>query len=876
MLWNRLPRQLSQLNRIFLRLERQAKTETQQRQQGAKAAAKAGTKSTSPGVQQQKRPNLLPPPSDGAFSRSIFPEFLNLVDLVTFALSRKGGGGTTDRIDRTASVSCAETTATSKGKMGPSLAAEGAVDSSGDEAMAQKLQDELDNSQAEMQAEVDKVRHRIPHINIVQCRIDTSPFSRLIGLPISQTILRTSPSTFFRATSMLGANGDVDELDYFIFPRSNNSARHSRVACGALLSRGTINPLFSLSSWLISHGTDFLPHLPSPSYSHLTLCFHPSLSKQLPPKARDVFNSLFSTRRPKDASAGLSSGLKSIGKGVLAGGVSLVAQPIAGAQQGGIGGFLSGLATGVASAVALPVTGVCVGAYQMGRGVVNSGEAVNASRLGMQWDHDKREWVYYHLDAEAKEIEDLEAERAADKTASGERPSGSGAPGGLNERKVKDRKYYDLLGVSTSATQGQIKKAYYREARKVHPDKSPDPEAAEKFQALGHAYQVLSNEQARAVYDKNGPPETGSASEAMQGEIDPYVFFAVMFGSHLVEPYIGELWIATTADSVMKDAQSQQAMMDEEGSDNQHQQEEMAQNLANRAALSEEARLKQRKREVKCALFLRKRIEAFMTEVKETNSEGAEGKASPAAEAFQKGCTEEAEEIAKSSFGPTFLTTMGYALDLEADEYVGFANSFLGLDGHTARIRKKGAQIHTNAKIVGAGFKAFSAGQKVYKEVETVQQQMKEKSATAGTTASGDEAAAGMDAAQAALAQAKLEESLPAILDLAWAVNSRDISRTLKHVCKKLFNDASIDLEGRLKRAQAIKILGSIFYEVGEQNGGDNPNVEDVQGMKARAEVAVMTTMAKAQGQEVSENETEEMIQRHMDMATMQKAGEEE
>ena len=72
----------------------------------------------------------------------------------------------------------------------------------------------------------------------------------------------------------------------------------------------------------------------------------------------------------------------------------------------------------------------------------------------------------------------------------------------------------------------------------------------------------------------------------------------------------------------------QQAMMDEEGADNQHQQEEMAQNLANRAALSEEARLKQRKREVKCALFLRKRIEAFMTEVKETNSEVAEGKAS--------------------------------------------------------------------------------------------------------------------------------------------------------------------------------------------------------------------------------------------------------
>ena len=60
-------------------------------------------------------------------------------------------------------------------------------------------------------------------------------------------------------------------------------------------------------------------------------------------------------------------------------------------------------------------------------------------------------------------------------------------------------------------------------------------------------------------------------------------FFAVMFGSSLVEPYIGELWIASTADSVMKDAQTQQAMMDAEKADSE---EEMAKNLANRAALS--------------------------------------------------------------------------------------------------------------------------------------------------------------------------------------------------------------------------------------------------------------------------------------------------
>lgn len=71
---------------------------------------------------------------------------------------------------------------------------------------------------------------------------------------------------------------------------------------------------------------------------------------------------------------------------------SLIAQPIAGAQENGVTGFLTGLATGVVSAVALPVTGACVGVYQVGRGVINSGEAVRSSREGMLWDEEKREW----------------------------------------------------------------------------------------------------------------------------------------------------------------------------------------------------------------------------------------------------------------------------------------------------------------------------------------------------------------------------------------------------------------------------------------------------------------------------------------------------
>jgi curved DNA-binding protein CbpA len=98
-------------------------------------------------------------------------------------------------------------------------------------------------------------------------------------------------------------------------------------------------------------------------------------------------------------------------------------------------------------------------------------------------------------------------------------------------------------------------------ARPIQTKNPDDPEAPKKFQRLGHAYQILLNEQYQAKYDKQGKPESSAAE---MNEIDPYVFFAVMFGSELVEPYIGELWIANTADYLMKDAADQQFGAEEE------------------------------------------------------------------------------------------------------------------------------------------------------------------------------------------------------------------------------------------------------------------------------------------------------------------------
>mmetsp|Transcript_248 Transcript_248/g.341 ORF Transcript_248/g.341 Transcript_248/m.341 type:complete len:587 (+) Transcript_248:140-1900(+) len=540
-------------------------------------------------------------------------------------------------------------------------------------------------------------------------------------------------------------------------------------------------------------------------------------------ESREVMNALFSTRKPKDGWAGLSSGLKSVVKGTAAGVASLIAQPIVRAQQDGVRGFVSGLGTGVASAVALPVMGVAVGAYQVSRGLINSAEAIHSAAEGKIWDEKKREWYYYYLEKEWEEVLAEESGREG-KSSSGDSQNVK------NERQVKDRVYYDMLKVSTNATQGEIKKAYYKEARKCHPDKNPDdPEAAEKFQALGHAYQILSNEESRKNYDKNGKSEN-SAEEAQQ-QMDPLVFFAVMFGSHMVEPYVGELWIANTADTLMKDVidQSQKDTVEFEA-------EEFLGTKANEA--SDEAQFRQRKREVRCALNIVKRISDFV-----------DGKESE--ETFTLSCQEEAVKIVKGSFGDVFCTTIGFSLQVEADEFLGFKTSFFGMEGHAARARKSFKTMNNNMQIVNAGVKAVSKGQKAMKEVESVQRGMQQ----------GQE----LNAVQQAELTERMEESLPAILELAWAINVRDISKTLKEVCRKMFTDASVSIEIRMKRAEGIQILGREFYSIGKISGGSVKGI-DPEDIKARAAVAAMTTMAKAQGQEVTEADQEEMIKQAKNM----------
>src|SRR4029079_4767915 len=76
---------------------------------------------------------------------------------------------------------------------------------------------------------------------------------------------------------------------------------------------------------------------------------------------------------------------------------------------------------------------------------------------------------------------------------------------------------YALLGVSRDADAEAIKKAYRRLARQLHPDVHPDPEAQSRFQEIGRAYEILSDPQKRAAYDRGGDPFGGMGGGFGQG-----------------------------------------------------------------------------------------------------------------------------------------------------------------------------------------------------------------------------------------------------------------------------------------------------------------------------------------------------------------------
>lgn len=96
--------------------------------------------------------------------------------------------------------------------------------------------------------------------------------------------------------------------------------------------------------------------------------------------------------------------------------------------------------------------------------------------------------------------------------------------------------YYEILGVSKDADKSEIKSAFRKKARQLHPDVNKAPDAEEKFKELGKAYEILSDDEKRATYDRYGEDGLNNAGFNTQGP------FASGFGDlgDIFESFFGD------------------------------------------------------------------------------------------------------------------------------------------------------------------------------------------------------------------------------------------------------------------------------------------------------------------------------------------------
>mgnify|MGYP001185608910 CR=1 FL=1 len=96
----------------------------------------------------------------------------------------------------------------------------------------------------------------------------------------------------------------------------------------------------------------------------------------------------------------------------------------------------------------------------------------------------------------------------------------------------KDTSLYDSLGVSPSATESELKKAYRKMALKFHPDKNKEQGAEEKFKEVSTAWEILSDKEKRNTYDNFGLDAVKGQQQMSGGPgMNPFNIFESMFGS---------------------------------------------------------------------------------------------------------------------------------------------------------------------------------------------------------------------------------------------------------------------------------------------------------------------------------------------------------
>ncbi|KAL4749854.1 hypothetical protein BDW72DRAFT_124226 [Aspergillus terricola var. indicus] len=413
---------------------------------------------------------------------------------------------------------------------------------------------------------------------------------------------------------------------------------------------------------------------------------------------------------------------------------------------------------------------------------------------------------------------------------------------------VVDTSYYDALGVPPTATELEIKKAYRKLAVVTHPDKNPGDETAhERFQAIGEAYQVLSDAELRKRYDTHG--KEGAVPD--QGFEDPNEFFGMIFGGDAFYDLIGEISLlqdlttrmeitteeaeedlATTTEeklnineqegkpagettssgagtrasaaspspavsgtSTPRPRLGQQAIMDKSDEDIRMQ----------AAGVSEEERELRKKEKKKGGLTREQaeRLQAFELERQKAREERVDmlatklidkisvwtetDKGTDVTRAFEEKIKLEVENLKIQSFGIEILHAIGATYVSKATSFLK-SQKFLGISGFFSRLKDKG----TLAKEAWTTISTVIDAQLTMEEMAKLEEK------------GGENWTDEMRAEYSVKVTGKL-------LAAAWRGSKLEIQSVLRDVCDKVLGDKKIKLEKRIERAHAMIIAGNIY-----------------------------------------------------------------
>lgn len=452
--------------------------------------------------------------------------------------------------------------------------------------------------------------------------------------------------------------------------------------------------------------------------------------------------------RPRDAFEGTLRAAKTLIVGGTVTVVTFLGLPAIGTYSGGFKGFLSGGIAGSLLGLGVGLGTLATSAFQLALGLFQTPKAIRGMATGQVWDREEREWKFYNLAQEFELYSDNKYKTRRRTTAG-----------------PADSTLYDLLDVAPDATRGEVKRAYYKKAKDVHPDKNRNPGAEDQFLKLHAAYQTLSDDQKRAEYDEWGMSSTDESGGNLH--FDAFVFFSVLFGSsEVVEGYTGNLKVASVVDLLVHFSKA--------GVDKDN----VFSTLKDAIVM-----MQPEKRQVEIAMTLLTRIENY-----DYTSQASK-------EAFRESAKEEAKQMgAESAFGDVFLTIIGSALQLEASAQMGYD---FGI-----------------ASLLQKRYQAIASWVKFLKQAYELGIMIKDNN---NSEKIGGFQLDGPDVAKL----------LPDMLKMAWTFNALDITAALEAACWRLFVDQSVSKGERRRRAEALQILSQEFLRTAKES--KNETCEDTE-----------------------------------------------